>query len=136
MKKEILIKAKENTIRAEIIPSREELLQSIRPDMRLCKAFFLRIYGYEITSPGFAKIALGKLEAAGCSKAGEYYLRFTAEYEAKRESDMKEAAEWYVGELNKKWNRKEGEEKRKQGIVQGLRQKSDRELLSLLQSMN
>ncbi|MEJ8760608.1 hypothetical protein [Enterocloster sp. HCN-30185] len=37
--------------------SREELLQSIRPDMRLDKCFFLRIYGYELTGPGFSEVA-------------------------------------------------------------------------------
>lgn len=37
--------------------SREELLQSIGPDMRLDKWFFLRIYGYELTWPGFAEAA-------------------------------------------------------------------------------
>ena len=42
--------------------SREELLQSIRPDMKLSKAFFMRIYGYEITWPGFAEVALQRLE--------------------------------------------------------------------------
>ena len=36
--------------------SREELLQSIGPDMRLDKWFFLRIYGYELTWPGFAEV--------------------------------------------------------------------------------
>ena len=34
--------------------SREELLQSIQPGMRLDKDFFMRIYGYELTYPGFS----------------------------------------------------------------------------------
>lgn len=64
--------------------SREELLQSIRPDMKLSKAFFMRIYGYEITWPGFAEVALQRLEEIGCSKAREYYSGFVAEYEPGR----------------------------------------------------
>ena len=122
------------------MPSREELLQSIRPGMRLDKNFFLQIYGYEISYPGFARVALDNLEAVGCSKAGEYYLRFTSEYEARRNLEMKAVSARYVAELEKKWNpekkQKEGEERRKQIIIQGLRQKSDNELLSLLQSMS
>ena len=37
--------------------SREELLASIRPGMELTKNFFLRIYGYELSFPGFAEVA-------------------------------------------------------------------------------
>lgn len=47
--------------------SREELLQSIQPGMKLDKAFFLKIYGYELTWPGFAETAIKALEAAGLS---------------------------------------------------------------------
>lgn len=46
-------------------PSKEELLASIRPDMKLTWDFFKRIYGYEITWPGFADRALTALEAVG-----------------------------------------------------------------------
>ena len=53
--------------------SREELLQSIRPGMKLNRAFFLKVYGYEITWPGFQDTAIKALEDAGCSKAREYY---------------------------------------------------------------
>ena len=42
--------------------SREELLQSIRPDMTLTKAFFMRIYGYEITWPGFAEAGRDRMQ--------------------------------------------------------------------------
>lgn len=92
--------------------SREELLQSIQPNMRLDKNFFMRIYGYELTWPGFAKMALDKLETAGCSKAGEYYLKFTSEYEAQQEAGIKEAAAQYRAELERKWKQ---EEKQKEG---------------------
>lgn len=117
--------------------SREELLQGIQPGMKLTKAFFLRIYGYEITYPGFASVALDRLEAAGCGKAQEYYQTFTAEYEAGRDAELKEVAHWYVSECRKKWKteQKEGEEqrKRKEQAMNGLERMSDSELLKLWQ---
>ena len=82
--------------------SREELLQSIRPDMTLTKAFFMRIYGYEITWSGFAEVALQRLEEIGCSKAREYYGGFVAEYETQDAAEMKEAGKWYAEQIEKK----------------------------------
>ena len=90
--------------------SREELLQSIRPDMKLSKAFFMRIYGYEITWPGFAEVALQRLEEIGCSKAREYYSGFVAEYEAQDAAEMKEAGKWYAEQMKKKEEKKESDE--------------------------
>ena len=90
--------------------SREEVLQSIGPDMRLDKWFFLRIDGYEITWPGFAEVALQRLEIMGCSKARNYYSCIVAEYEHNREEELKEVASWYAGECRKQWDRKVGEE--------------------------
>lgn len=92
--------------------NRNALLQEIRPDMILTKNFFLRIYGYAITEPAFANLALKRLEDAGCSHAHDYYIKFASEYERKQIPGRKEAAAWYVGELQKKWNREEGEERR------------------------
>lgn len=76
--------------------SREELLRSIRPGMRLDKNFFLRIYGYELTWPGFAEVALTKLQGAGCDKARNYYTCIVAEYEYNNEKVLKNVAEWYI----------------------------------------
>lgn len=116
------------------MPSREELLQDIQPGMKLTKAFFMRIYGYEITYPGFAEVALGRLEAIGCGKARGYYQSFTAEYEAGMDAELKEVAVWYRLECEKKW-KKEGEEqrKRKDKIMNGLGKMSDGDLLKLWQ---
>lgn len=77
------------------MPTKEELLSSIQPDMKLSRNFFMRIYGYEISFPGFAEIALAELEKAGCSKAREYYQRFVGEYEKKHDEEMKAVASWY-----------------------------------------
>lgn len=76
--------------------SREELLSSIGSDMRLTMDFFKRIYGYELTWPGFAEIALSKLGEAGCSRAREYYMQFVSSYETKRNEEMKEVAKWLL----------------------------------------
>lgn len=108
--------------------SREELLQSIGPDMRLDKWFFLRIYGYEITWPGFAEVALQRLEIMGCSKARNYYSCIVAEYEHNREEELKEVASWYAEECRKEWDRKVGEQQR----AEKLDNMSTEELLTLL----
>lgn len=98
------------------MPSREELLQSIQPDMKLDKAFFLRVYGYEISYPGFSETAIKALEDAGCSKARNYYEQITTEYENKYHEGQREAAERYSKQLYEKWERQErtGDETRKQ----------------------
>lgn len=94
--------------------SREELLRSIWPGMNLDKNFFLRIYGYELTWPGFAEVALTKLQGAGCDKAREYYTCIVAEYEYSNEKVLKNVAEWYVKQdyYGKKVTKRENEERR------------------------
>lgn len=118
--------------------SREELLQSIRPGMKLDRAFFLKIYGYEIGFPGFRETAIKALEDAGCSRAREYYDSVVGEYERGYLEKMKEIGKWYLEECNREWKKrqKEGEEKRRQEIMKDLHRKSDRELLNLLQTLN
>ena len=107
------------------MPSREELLQSIHPDMKLDKAFFLKIYGYEITWPGFSETALRALEDAGCSKARSYYMSIVDAYERKRNEESKPVAKWLREKIDsdyeklvKEYDRKQGDEKRK--IMQNL----------------
>lgn len=74
--------------------SREDLLQSIQPGMRVDKDFFMRIYGYELTYPGFAKTALARLESAGCDEIWRYYLVVDG-YEQNRDKILKAVSEWY-----------------------------------------
>lgn len=76
--------------------SRKELLDSIRPDMRLTKSFFLKVYGYGITQPGFPEEALKKLEAVGCANARNYYECVVAEYNYQHDQELRKAAEWYL----------------------------------------
>ena len=116
--------------------SREELMQSIRPGMNLTKDFFKRIYGYEITWPGFAEKAIRALElVAGCGRAREHYTCVTAEIEAEFDKVSKVAAAWYVKECEKQFEelkKKRGEEQRKQITKEYLQTMSDRELLMFL----
>lgn len=93
--------------------SREELLQSIRSGMKLDKNFFLRIYGYSITTPEFAAEALDKLERIyilyahqGEMHPRERYKAVVAEYEALDRQRMKEAGEWYAKELKNRQERR------------------------------
>ena len=117
--------------------SREELLQSIRPGMKLDKAFFLRIYGYEISFPGFRDTAIKALENTGCSKTRDYYTAAIAGYKWSYRQQVKEVSKWYLKECEKEWKKKlkEGEVKRRQEIMKDLHQKNDRELLNLLQTL-
>lgn len=117
--------------------SREILLRSIKPDMKLTKAFFLQIYGYELTWPGFAKEAIERLKMAGCSKAEEYYNNVASEQVEKYERTRKSIAEYlrqHKDERGAKWKSKEKQQEVEQ-LKTGLQKKSDRELLILLQRL-
>lgn len=87
--------------------SREELLSSISPDMRLTKDFFKKVYGFEVSFPGFANEAMAKLEAVGCSKARQYYRDWVYAYEKEHNAVLKCVAEWH-------WKNEEGQ-RRKRG---------------------
>lgn len=136
--------------------SREELLNSIQSGMKLTKNFFMKIYGYELTWPGFAEQALTDLEHVGCSKAREYYYRFVDEYEKSHQAEIKNVAAWYRKQVDDEFERREMKLRKQQEmeqmkqaftkdpltygmmkmkIQQDLHQKNDKELLSLLQSM-
>lgn len=102
-------------------PCKEELLNSIQSNMKLTKDFFMRIYGYELTWPGFADQAITALKKAGCSRAGEYYQRFVGEYEREYDKEMQQVAEWYRKQIptNRKevsTNRAERKERREYRI--------------------
>lgn len=96
------------------MPSKEKLLSSIRPDMKLTKDFFKRIYGYELSYSGFADQTIAALEAAGCSHARQYYDGWVNEYQTARDAELKEVAHRYRLECEKEWEKrqKEGEERR------------------------
>lgn len=116
------------------LPTKESLLESINPDMKLYKSTFKRIYGYELSYPGFAEEALAKLESAGCCKAREYYSSFVTEYENEHEKEMVKVAEWYRKELERSEEPRTRQQETEQRKT-ALHQKSDRELLILLQKL-
>lgn len=94
------------------LPDRTSLLDSINPDMKLYRSTFKRIYGYELSYPGFAEEALTKLERAGCSRAREYYTGFVTEYENEHEKEMVKVAECYrkyIDERSERLRRKQQE---------------------------
>lgn len=84
------------------LPDRTSLLELIKPDMKLYKSTFKRIYGYELSYPGFAEEALRKLEKAGCSRAREYYASFVTDYEREHEKEMVKVAEWYRKQIRER----------------------------------
>lgn len=121
---------------------REEFEQSISQGMKLTKRMFLNILACDISTSGYADRVLDKLEAVGGTKAKEYYKRVKDEWQREHDAQMKNVAHWYKGQCENEWEntkRKAVRESRKEQEVEhmkaGLQQKSDRELLILLQSM-
>lgn len=123
------------------LPTKEKLLQSIGSDMILRKSFFVKVYGYEMSYPGYAHKVIKMLEGVGCSKAHSYYEMVVKERESYLNEKIKPIAEWLRNQISIEYEKvikrtdKRGDELRKARIVQDLHQKSDRELLNLLQSM-
>ncbi|MBO5197596.1 MAG: hypothetical protein J6B85_03635 [Lachnospiraceae bacterium] len=123
------------------LASKEQLLASIRPDMRLTREFFLKVYGYGLHDKVFLNEALQHLTAAGCAKAYDYYIAVVREYEQRENEELRRASVWY----GRHWQQlyKVQIEEVKQGCrtnrtlerMEDLHQKSDRELLSLLASL-
>lgn len=89
--------------------SKDELLSSITPNMRLTRDFFLKVYGCELTWPGFAENVLTRMEILGCSKARDYYTCVVAEYEHNHEKELKAAAEWYRKRCEEDYERRKRE---------------------------
>lgn len=121
---------------------REPLMRSLRPDVKLYKSTFKKILGYDITTPGFAEEALTRLEILGCSRAREYYETVKSEWQQEHDAQMKSVAHWYKGQCENEFEnmkRKAARESRKEQEAEQLRadlqQKSDRELLTLLQRL-
>lgn len=104
-------------------PTKEKFLASISSDMKLTKAVFLRIYGYEISHPGFAEIAIKELSNAGCGKAQTYYNQVVAEYEENQKESFRSAAEWLHNKIENDYDRqckgvtREGSEDVRQNLL-------------------
>lgn len=114
----------------------EQLLNEIQPGMRLTRAFFKKVLGFEMTWTGCADEMLSRLEELGCSRAREYYETVRSEWKQRHEQQMKNVAAWYV---KQNFDRREVRESRKRQEVEQLKadlqQRSDKELLILLQRL-
>lgn len=84
-------------------PNKEEFLHTFSTGMKLYKSTFLKIYGYELSYPGYAEKALSWLEMLGCSKARAYYSGVVVEFEHERDKGLKEVAHWYKGQCENEW---------------------------------
>lgn len=122
---------------------RESFLRSFSCDMKLYKSTFMKILGYDITTPGFAEDALTRLENLGCNRAREYYETVKSEWQKEHDAQMKSVAHWYRGQCENEFEnmkRKAVRESRKEQEAEQMRtdlqQKSDRGLLTLLQNLS
>ena len=115
--------------------SREELLQSIKPDMKLTWDFFKKIYGYEISFPGFAEVALKALEDAGSTHSRQHYKKFVNDYEQKKQEELYPVAVEYVKRLEAQWEKERIRGEKLSEKKKSLQNLSDSELLTLLQNL-
>ena len=115
--------------------SREELLQSIKPDMKLTWDFFKKIYGYEISFPGFAEVALKALEDAGSTHSRQHYEKFVNDYEQKKQEELYPVAVEYMKKLEAQWERERIRGEKLSEKKKSLQNLSDSELLTLLQNL-
>ena len=112
---------------------RKPFLHSFSCDMKLYKSTFMKILGYDITTPGFAEDALTRLEFLGCNRAREYYEMVKAEWQREHDAQMKSAAHWYRGQCENEFEnmkRKAVRESR-----EDLKKMSNSELLTYLENL-
>lgn len=121
---------------------RKPFLHSFSCDMKLYKSTFKKILGFELTTPGFAEEAITRLEEQGCSRAREYYEAVRSEWQQEHDAQMKNVAHWYRGQcenefenMKRKAVRESRKEQEAEQLKADLQQKSDRELLILLQKL-
>ena len=108
---------------------RKPFLHSFSCDMRLYKSTFMKILGYDITTPGFADDAIARLEILGCSRAREYYETVKAEWQQEHDAQMKRAAEWSRDQWANEWEntkRKAVRESRKKQEAEQREQRRER----------
>lgn len=115
------------------LTGRKPFLHSFSCDMKLYKSTFIKILGYDITTPGFAENALTRLEILGCSRAREYYEAVKTEWQREHDAQMKSVAHWYKGQCENEFEnmkRKAVRESR-----EDLKKMSNSELLTHLESL-
>lgn len=116
--------------------STQQLLDSIHPEMKLNRSFFIKIYADEITWPNSSEAVIKALEDAGCSNARKYYNETVTEYQRKRDEELRPVAKMIREKWEAGWEKlkKEGEERRKQLEENSLHQMSNKDLIALLEN--
>lgn len=109
--------------------SKEELIAMIKPDMKLTESFFKAIYGYELTYPGFAEMAMIKFMAMGSKNARVYYKQFSEKYENEARQTFRNVGVWYIEQLERKWEERKMKRERQQRKVEYYQNMTDKELL-------
>ena len=84
----------------------ETFIESFKP-VPMNKAFFLKIYGFELTWPGSAERCLQRLEELGSSRSRSYYDTIAADYEEQQEKTTQDVAAWYADQLERQWKNEE-----------------------------
>lgn len=107
----------------------------IKPDMKLTESFFKAIYGYELTYPGFAEMAMIKFMAMGSKNARAYYKQFSEKYENEARQTFRNVGAWYVEQLEKERQEKKRKEVRRWNREKAYQRMSDKELLEKWQNM-
>lgn len=111
--------------------SRQELLQLIQLGKKMDKDVAYKIYGYSVTRPEFEKEALSLMEKLyilyadpGDRNPRELYRQIIDKYRQQRDEELKPVARWLREQSEKKFEsmcrerQKEGEEKRRQDLIQ------------------
>ena len=81
--------------------NKEALLDQMHTGMHLYRSTLKKIYGYELSYPGFAEQAISRLEDLGCKKARDYYETVRAEIDEQYDQVMKKVAAWYADECKR-----------------------------------
>lgn len=81
--------------------NKEALLDQMHTGMHLYRSTFKKIYGYELSYPGFAEQAISRLEDLGCKKARDYYETVRAEIDEQYAQEMTKAGAWYADECKR-----------------------------------
>ena len=85
--------------------NKEQFLDLIKPGSRVDYNFCMKVYGYEITWPGYAEKVIARIEELGLSGIREYYDNCVFKYEEARKEDMKEVSEWYIKKCKDDWEK-------------------------------
>lgn len=118
--------------------TKEEFYEGITKDTRVNEEFLMKLHGYSFHDPQFLLDVMIKFDSFGRKRVSDVFTVYMYLYNARQDAELLPAAKWLRQQIDKEYEerRKAGEEQRKQQIKQDLQQRSDGELLNLLQSVN